>query len=32
MNDINNIYSEWITESPEDWLWTHKRWLKKENK
>ena len=28
MNDINDIYSEWITESPENWLWTHKRWLK----
>jgi KDO2-lipid IV(A) lauroyltransferase len=32
MNDINNIYSEWIIESPENWLWTHKRWIKQENK
>jgi KDO2-lipid IV(A) lauroyltransferase len=29
---INNIYSEWINEKPEQWFWVHNRWRKNTGK
>jgi Kdo2-lipid IVA lauroyltransferase/acyltransferase len=29
MKNINTIYNEWILSEPDEWLWTHKRWIQK---
>lgn len=29
MKNINTIYSNWILSEPDEWLWTHKRWIQK---
>ena len=26
MQEINNIISGWVEETPEQWLWIHRRW------
>ena len=26
MQKINNIISSWVEETPEQWLWIHRRW------
>lgn len=26
VNDANSLVSNWITETPEHWIWSHKRW------
>ena len=30
MTQVNQIMSEWIKENPEQWLWIHRRFDKKE--
>ena len=32
MHEINNIISSWVEETPEQWLWIHRRWKNAEIK